>query len=152
MCIRDRLGIPFSNAYKENLEKEIAPLDNVFFHQGVPPHELLAYTASADIGAYLTLKTNRNHELTIGNKLFEYLHAGLPILSSDLIMTREIIDNKLGHILKEVTPEEIKKGIDTIFKNGKSYYQSAIEEAINIYNWENQEKIMLDIYDNLKSK
>ncbi len=144
------LGIPSSKDYKENLNKEIAPFKNIFFHLGVPPHELLAYTASADIGAYLTLKINRNHELALGNKLFEYLHAGLPVLSSDLILTRQIVGDKLGCVLDEVTPEDIKKGIYTILENGKSHYQEAIKEAANIYNWENQEKIMLDIYDNLK--
>lgn len=144
------LGIPFSNAYKEDLENKIATLDNVFFHQGVPPNELLAYTASADIGTYLIQKTNRSHDMSLGNKIFEYLHAGIPIITSDLLVAREVIGDKLGYVLQEDTPEEIKKAIETIFKNGKSHYQYAIEEAANIYNWENQEKIMLDIYDNLK--
>lgn len=146
------LGIPYTNDYLKFLEEIVAASNNVFFHPAVAPNELLAYTASADIGTYIIQKTNRSHDMSLGNKIFEYLHAQLPIITSDLIVTREVIGNKLGCVIPEDSPTEIRNAIETILKNGKEYYQKEIAKAIKIYNWENQEKVLLQIYADLQEK
>ncbi len=145
------LGMPFTSGYLDYIKAEIAQVNNIFFHPAVPPNELLAYTSSADIGTYLIQKTNRSHDMSLGNKIFEYIHAGLPIITSDLIVTREVIGQKLGYVIKEDTTAEIKKAIDTILENGIDSYKKELQLATQIYNWENQEKIMLQIYEDLKT-
>jgi len=145
------LGIPYTDAYLDYLKSEMAKVNNIFYHPAVAPHELLSYTASADIGTYIIQKTNRSHDMSLGNKIFEYIHAGLPIITSDLIVTREVIGSKLGFVLKEDSTEEIKLAIDTILKNGIDNYKKDLRIAAQKYNWENQESIMLEIYESLKS-
>lgn len=145
------LGMPFTDSYLDYLKKEMAQVNNIFYHPAVAPNELLAYTASADIGTYLIQKTNRSHDMSLGNKIFEYIHAGLPIITSDLIVTREVIGNKLGCVIEKDTTAEIKKAIDTILKNGIESYKKELQLAAQKYNWENQEIIMLEIYENLKT-
>lgn len=145
------LGMPFTDHYLDYLEKEMAQANNIFYHPAVAPSELLAYTASADIGTYLIQKTNRSHDMSLGNKIFEYIHAGLPIITSDLMVTREVIGNKLGCVIKEDTTSAIKNAIDTILENGVQHYKKELQIAAQKYNWENQETIMLEIYENLKT-
>ena len=145
------LGMPLTNGYLDYIKKEMAQVNNIFFHPAVAPHELLAYTSSADIGTYLIQKTNRSHDMSLGNKIFEYIHAGLPIITSDLIVTREVIGQKLGYVLEKDTTVEIKKAIDIILENGIEHYKKELQLATKIYNWENQEKIMLQIYEDLKT-
>jgi len=82
------------------------------------------------------------------NKLFNYIKAGIPILTiycseiSDLIET-----NKIGFIVeREIT--SIKNGINEIITN----YDSYKENVLNIqhqYSWENEEKKLFKIYENL---
>jgi glycosyltransferase involved in cell wall biosynthesis len=144
------LGIPYTNAYLDYLKNEMEKVNNIFYHPVVAPNELLSYTSSADIGTYIIQKTNRSHDMSLGNKIFEYIHAGLPVITSDLIVTREVIGNKLGFVLKEDTTDEIKKAIDTILENGFDSYKKELQIAAQEYNWENQETIMLQIYEELK--
>lgn len=135
------------------LEKEIIETCNntptVFFHPGVPPTELLEYTASADIGAYVIQNTNRSYYYSLGNKLFEYIMCGLPIISTNLPSPKKIIGNDLGVILDQDDPNNIKNALDKIVANGLESYRPKLEEAAKIYNWETQEKILLDVYKNL---
>ena len=55
----------------------------VHFVPTVPLAELLAWTASADIGVQPIRNTCLNHFSTDSNKLFEYAMAGLPVVASD---------------------------------------------------------------------
>lgn len=56
--------------------------DNVHFHPAVPPDEILRVTSAADVGFHLLDDSNRNHSLTMGNKPFEYMACGIPVIES----------------------------------------------------------------------
>jgi glycosyltransferase involved in cell wall biosynthesis len=55
----------------------------IHFHARVPQDELLSRLAEHDIGYCGELSDCRNHDLTIANKAFEYMRAGLAIVASD---------------------------------------------------------------------
>ena len=57
----------------------------------VPPHELLPWVASADIGAFPIQRSTLNHWLATPNKLFECLAAGIPVVASDFPAMRRIV-------------------------------------------------------------
>ncbi|HHJ49547.1 MAG TPA: glycosyltransferase, partial [Phaeodactylibacter sp.] len=65
--------------------------ENIFFHPAVSPTELDDYTASGDIGFCLYQGNSGNHRLTIGNKIFQYINAGLPVIASSLDGLRYIL-------------------------------------------------------------
>ncbi len=56
--------------------------DRVFFHQRVPPTELLSRTVEHDIGLALEQPVSLNRELTVTNKLFFYLLGGLAVVAT----------------------------------------------------------------------
>lgn len=63
----------------------------------VPPTELLAWVASADVGLMAMPRTTLNLFLSTPNKLFECLSAGVPVVVSDFPAVREIVlDDPLG--------------------------------------------------------
>ncbi len=56
---------------------------HLYFHPPVHPDELLSRAAEHDIGLALETKETPNHRLTVSNKLFLYLLAGVAIAASD---------------------------------------------------------------------
>lgn len=56
--------------------------DRVHVLDPVPPAEVVGFLGSADVGL-IPLRHFGSHEFALANKLFEYLHAGLPMVVSD---------------------------------------------------------------------
>ncbi|HMI92418.1 MAG TPA: glycosyltransferase [Polyangiales bacterium] len=57
--------------------------ERVFFHEQVQPGELLSRTAEHDIGLALEQPVSRNRLLTVTNKIFFYLVAGLAVAATE---------------------------------------------------------------------
>ncbi len=53
---------------------------NIHFYPAVPPEEVLLHTAGADVGICGGENVCLSYYYSLPNKLFEYLHAGLPIM------------------------------------------------------------------------
>lgn len=117
--------------------------DRAFVKDAVSPEELLAYTASADIGLQLLDNSGINHFSTISNKLFEYIMAGLAIVASDFPEIRNIVvNNDLGFVVNSEDVEEISKCIKDLTDNHKLLEQcksNAIKVRLK-YTWEHEEK------------
>lgn len=56
----------------------------------VPPQELPALVAAHDIGFALEESTPRNKDLTVSNKILQYLAAGVPTIATDTAGHREV--------------------------------------------------------------
>jgi glycosyltransferase involved in cell wall biosynthesis len=66
--------------------------DRVIFTGMISQKELINYTAGADIGLALIENISISYYYALPNKLFEYIMAGLPLLSSDLPQMKEVIE------------------------------------------------------------
>ncbi len=125
---------------KRSLEKR------VHFHPKVPFEELAAITQSADIGINLLEAINLSKSMALANKLFEYIHAGVPVLSSNTEEHRNIYAQfKIGE-LTENDSFSIKENILKMFVN-KEDYQISLQRARDFYHWENQEKTLLSLIE-----
>jgi glycosyltransferase involved in cell wall biosynthesis len=65
---------------------------NIHFHAAVPPAKVIEYTLGADVGFALLDDSCLNHRCALPNKLFHYLHAGLPVIVSDLEEMGALVD------------------------------------------------------------
>ncbi|MBL0176818.1 MAG: glycosyltransferase [Ignavibacteria bacterium] len=73
--------------------------DRVFVHPSVPSRELLSWTASADIGLCMIENLGQSYFLSLPNKLFEYIAAGLPVVGSDFPeIARVIAGDGVGRV------------------------------------------------------
>ena len=68
------------NFYKEaqELVRSLALEDKVIFKGYVPPHDLPVYTIEAYVGITLFVATSPSNELSLANRFFDYMHAGVP--------------------------------------------------------------------------
>ena len=63
----------------------------VILHPWVEPDALPALLATFDVGLALEPREPRNKDLTISNKILQYLNAGLAVLASDTAGQREVL-------------------------------------------------------------
>jgi glycosyltransferase involved in cell wall biosynthesis len=125
--------------------------NNIYVHEAVPPQNILKYTASADYGIALIEPISLSYKYCLPNKIFEYTMAGLPVITSDLPeMKRFVLDNKLGICVNfSDSLEKLKKDF-ILFSENENTYKTNLEKTAQQYNWETQEKILIDIYKSIK--
>jgi glycosyltransferase involved in cell wall biosynthesis len=68
----------------------------LYFHPRIHPDELIRSMADYDVGLALETPENRNYNLTVTNKLFSYMLAGLAIAATDTPGQREIMSQAPG--------------------------------------------------------
>src|SRR5699024_6788085 len=58
----------------------------------VAPHEVAGALADADLSVVFVRPTCLSYEYSLPNKLFEAVHAGIPVAAADLPDTREVVE------------------------------------------------------------
>jgi len=95
-------------AYAAGLEQLAAGLgasERVHFRRPVPVGRILAYARQASVGVSLLEDTCENHRLALPNKVFEYLAAGVPVVTSDLPELRRTLGDRPEAVLVDPTDE-----------------------------------------------
>jgi len=131
---------------------ELQLSDRVFFHEAVPPQELLRYTAGADVGVAPTQNVSLSYYFSLPNKLFEYLAAGLPVAVSNFPEMAPIVTRyKVGELFDPEDPTSIAEAINSILVDPRKYtiYQKNIEMAIEENHWGKEQERLLELYEGL---
>jgi glycosyltransferase involved in cell wall biosynthesis len=115
---------------------------------------LYRYTSSADIGLSLDKDTNLNYKFSLPNKLFDYIHAGIPVLVSNLPEVRRIVNQyDIGRIVESHDPrviaDAIRKMLDEM-QDGTTW-TLGLEKAAGELNWNIERKILLDLFREIGS-
>lgn len=99
---------------------------NIHHIPPVAPSEVLGYSCAADVGICLTDNTCLSHYYSMPNKIFEYLHAGLPIIINPLFEQQRIVetyvcgwiapeeDRACAEMLRSITREDIAKRLSGV--------------------------------------
>ncbi len=115
----------------------------------VPFQKLVQYTRCADLGLTLDKDTNINYKYSLPNKLFDYIHAGVPVLSSGLIEIKKIIDEyAIGDCISSHDPKHIAEKMNAILKdeNKLQLWKKNTKIASEKLNWEIEEKELIKVY------
>jgi glycosyltransferase involved in cell wall biosynthesis len=126
--------------------------EKVIFIVKLPYRELLNYTACADAGLTLDKDNNLNYRYSLPNKLFDYFACGLPVIASKLVEIEKIYHQfPFGILVNEVTVKSVADAIQLVDVDGANYKQWLvnIKKASAVLCWENEEKIILEVYGDL---
>lgn len=125
----------------ENMKRRIVELhleEKVKVLPRMSYSELKKLTQRVHLGVSLDKPLHLNYTLSLPNKLFDYIHAGVPVLVSNLIEPARIVNEfQVGEIVEDVTPKSIAKGIEKIL-NSPSYesYREATKKAKSALHWQ----------------
>ena len=135
---------------KELVQTTSQQFTNIYFHKAVSPDVLLDYTSSADFGISTIEDSCLSYRYCLPNKMFEYLMAEVPVIASNLYeMKRLVEDNKIGVVAKENTPKGLGQAIKEAVQLDSEQLYENIQKVKKIYNWEEQERVLLRIYKDL---
>ena len=129
--------------YRRQLE---ALFPRTQFHDPVPPDRLVAYISQFDVGYAGEVPVNRNRDLTVTNKVFQYLLAGLPVLASDTAGQKEIAAQAPDavHLFSD---EATFRALLTFFAD-RANCDKAASEAARVarerFNWETESRKLLE--------
>lgn len=137
---------PLEHVVKEHVKN----YNTIFFHEAVSHDVLLDYTCSADYGILFYENNCLNHYYCSPNKMFEYLMAEIPVIASNLFeMKRLIQENTIGVVARENSPDGLREAIKEAVMIDKSLLGNNIKKVKEMYNWEEQEKVLLEVYSEL---
>jgi glycosyltransferase involved in cell wall biosynthesis len=128
---------------KEDLSKK------VYFLPRKSYDEMLNFTHVADLGLSLDKPINPNYEMSLPNKVFDYLQAETPILASPV---KEIVallkDYSFGEVISAVTSNEIAQAVNVLIKNPEKLeqYKSNCIRYKNDLCWEKEVQKLKSIY------
>ena len=125
--------------------------DRVKFFPRMPYQKMMAITQLADLGFTLDKDTNLNYRFSLPNKLFDYIQAGVPIVASHLTEIERIITQyNIGTFIDIHDPESIANTIQNTLddKEKMAQWKENLSAAAKELCWENEEKLLLNIYSN----
>jgi glycosyltransferase involved in cell wall biosynthesis len=123
--------------------------EKILFIGKLPPDELRSWTRLADIGLTLDKDTNINYRFSLPNKIFDYIHAGIPVLASNLVEVKKIVETyNVGKITPNHDPASIAKIIREMLASPEyPVWKENTKKAALELNWENERRNLVAIFE-----
>jgi glycosyltransferase involved in cell wall biosynthesis len=103
----------------------------------------------ADLGLSAEEDICLNYRYALPNKLFDYIHAGIPVLVSGLSEMEKIVtERQIGQIIADRSPEKLAVQIREMLSDDESVKQwraNAVATAREL-NWCNEKNQLIEIY------
>lgn len=142
---------------KEELKakvKEKGIEHKVRFLNKVPVNELMYYTADAYLGFQVLNNVCFNHYSALSNKLFEYIMSEIPVVACDFPEIKRIVEGEeAGICIDSHNPDEIAKAVNKMLDDEELHnkFKRNCKYIKTKYNWDNEKKNFVNIYENILS-
>ncbi len=116
------------------------------------PTELRAITAAAYAGITLFENNGLSNYLSLANRFFDYIQAGIPQLCVDYPAYRNINDQfEIALLIPDTTEEAITNGLNKLLSDPVLYerLKSNCQQAATVLNWQEEEKRLITFYKKL---
>lgn len=135
----------------KQLTNDLGLSEKVIFLGRLLPDELKVVTAKAKLGFSLEEDLGLNYRYAVPNKIFDYIHAGVPILYSPLVEVMTLLKKySVGEVLISREAESLASQIMSML-NSKLYddWVKNCLKARKEFNWENEEKKLKEIFSSI---
>lgn len=124
--------------------------NRVIFYGRVQFEELKFLTMQADLGLSAEEDICLNYRYELPNKLFDYIHASIPVLVSGLHEMEKIVaERKIGQIIADRSPEKLAAQIREMLADTNSIKRWRANAAATAkeFNWSKEKKTVIEIYE-----
>lgn len=121
----------------------------VKFFGRVPIEKLWRYTSRANLGISLEEDLGLNYRYSLPNKLFDYIQARIPVVTSDLPEMAAVVNKyNIGEVLIERTPTKLAEAINRLLEDSSlnEKIKSNIELAARDLCWEREEENLINLF------
>ena len=126
--------------------------EKVVFFGMLPPAELKKRTAQAYVAINPFERTGLNQYLSLSNKFFDYIHAGIPQITMNYPEYKKINDQfKIAELIDDLDPQTIANAINRLITNKELYLQLKQNclAAKQELNWQKEKDRLLNFYEEL---
>ncbi|PCI10184.1 MAG: glycosyl transferase group 1 [Flavobacteriaceae bacterium] len=127
---------------EQGLERRVHFLGRIAYEK------LPNYSKIADVGMVLEEPLGKSFEFSLPNKLFDFIHSGLPIIASPLVEVKKIIEKyEVGLVIDNYNPEHIASVIKKLIydKELRVEIKNNQEKCKKELSWESNIKV-LDLF------
>ncbi len=111
--------------------------EKVMFVGRVSYAQLLQYTSVADVGLSLDKDTNINYRFSLPNKLFDYIHCNTPVVTSQVLEVKRIVNHYgIGRTVEPENIEALRLAIEAV---GSEDFNPALKVAQEALCWEKEQ-------------
>jgi len=141
---------------KENLYEEVKErckkYNNVEFLGTIPFNEVVPKTLEADAVICMINPSDLNNRIGLANKQFEAMVCGRPIITTRGTYSAELTEKLKCGIVVDYNEDSLRRGIEKLRDNPKlceELGRNALKAALGRYNWENERRKLLKVYESL---
>ena len=116
------------------------------------PDKLNEFSQKAYIGIAVPEKEGLNQYLALPNKLFDYIHAGLPQITVNYPEYQKINNQfEVAVLLDDISPKRIAEAINNLLADDVLYkrLKENCLKAREVLNWQQEEKKLIHFYESL---
>ena len=148
---RLRLVGPAREHYREELAelaRREGVADRVEFTGAVPHEELLETISKASVGLALIQPICLSYRMSLPNKLFEYVAAGLPVLGSDFPAIGSLIrEHRIGLVAQPDRLADVTAKLSEMLEPGRNrQFRLAAQVAASQLSWEREAELLSRVY------
>jgi glycosyltransferase involved in cell wall biosynthesis len=125
--------------------------DKVIFIDKIPASELRHYTSNANLGVTIDKDSNLNYHFSLPNKVFDYMHAGIPMLATKLPEIENLVNKyKIGTYIENHDPKHIADKINSFLTSDLylEYKSNTIIAAIE-NNWQIEKQKLISLFNKI---
>ena len=129
-----------------DLAETLGVRDRVHFVGRVGPDEVAGALADADVSIVYVRPTCLSYRYSLPNKLFEAIHAGLPIAAADLPDTARVVEDfGVGRVFSSDSPQDLARVVLEVLEDPDAY-RAASRAAVEHLTWEIESERLLALY------
>ena len=131
----------------KTLATKLKVAERVIFYGHKNPDVIPEILQRATFGLHISENMGRSYELSLANKFFDYIHAGLPVIFTEFVEYKTInTEFNIGVMIEKTDVQQLVRVILNFENNFKAWdvLVQNCYSAREVLNWEEEEKTLIN--------